>query len=114
MSRLPIAVAILAVVAAFCTVAAILPAQQEEVRLLKLRVADLEKQVSELQTSPVLPPGVSRQPPLSPGMDRDKLPAGTEIIEAPPVVSPAPLENYDTGLYIWPGLEPKGVPAKGK
>ncbi len=122
MSRPALAVAFLTFAVAFCPVASVSPAQRdegdlaaqvkmlvEEVRLLRLRVTELEKQVSHLRATsePVAVPGVVS--------GELRLPLTFEL---PPLVLPPPRDvlpwNYDTGLYVFPGLDAPARSSKTK
>ena len=79
---------------------------REEVRLLRLRVAELEKQVCELKATLQSPAPVMIQPrPLAqPGAaGQVRLPRTIQLppIALPPYNDPLPW-NYDTGLYVLP------------
>jgi len=81
----------------------------EEVRLLKLRIAELERQMTELRfTPPIVLPGISED---------IALPPPTKL---PPFIAPPRHDvfrdtvpwNHDTGLYVFPGLDTPGGTGK--
>ena len=84
----------------------------EEVRRLKLEVADLKKQVAELQAAR----GQAMLPILQFQPAAMSIPAGQPFrwnpparIELPSIIVPAqssyPPQNYDMGLYVFPGFD---------
>jgi len=90
--------------------AATLQALREEVRSLKLKVDQLQRQVAELQAAsaekalPVLDFELEGLPLQLPAQ------VPPVVIEFPPAIEPSrrmtwPLENYDRGLYVFPGFD---------